>query len=75
MNDPINHPAHYTDGPVHSTCGDVIECIDISETFGFCRGNAIKYLWRAGRKADEVEDLKKARWYLDREIIRLEGRL
>ena len=38
----------------------------------FCRGNAIKYLWRAGDKNNELEDLKKARWYLDREISRIE---
>jgi hypothetical protein len=39
----------------------------------FCLGNAIKYLWRAGEKGDVIEDLKKARWYVDREIQRLEG--
>ena len=39
----------------------------------FCLGNALKYLWRAGLKGDAVEDLKKARWYIDREIKRLGG--
>lgn len=39
----------------------------------FCRGNAMKYIWRAGLKGDAVTDLKKARWYLDREIARLEA--
>jgi len=34
-------------------------------------GNAVKYLWRAGSKGDALEDLKKARWYVDREIQRL----
>ena len=39
----------------------------------FCLGNALKYIWRAGLKTDAVEDLKKARWYIDREIERLGG--
>jgi len=39
----------------------------------FCKGNAIKYIWRAGEKDDEIQDLKKARWYIDREIQRLGG--
>ena len=39
----------------------------------FCRGNAMKYLWRAGAKGAELEDLRKARWYIDREIQRVEG--
>jgi hypothetical protein len=37
----------------------------------FCVGNAIKYLWRAGLKGEQVEDLRKARWYIDREIARI----
>jgi hypothetical protein len=40
----------------------------------FCRGNAIKYIWRAGLKGDAIEDLRKARWYLDREIARMLGK-
>lgn len=66
--DPINHPKHYTSHP------SGIECIDIVEHMNFNRGNAMKYLWRAGLKddADTLTDLKKARWYLDREINRLE---
>jgi hypothetical protein len=54
-----------------------VECIVVTEHMNFCRGNAMKYLWRAGEKGgpeQEVEDLKKARWYLDREIGRLERR-
>ena len=62
--DPINHPAHYTRHP------SGVECIQIAEHFGFCLGNAIKYIWRAGEKGDALEDLKKARWYLDREIAK-----
>lgn len=64
--DPVNHPAHYTTHP------SGVECIQITEHMNFCRGNAVKYIWRAGDKGDEIEDLKKARWYLDREIARLE---
>ena len=47
-----------------------MECIEVVEHFGFCIGNAIKYLWRAGLKGDAIEDLEKARWYVDREIQR-----
>lgn len=65
MNDPVNHPAHYTSHP------SGVECIEITEHLNFCIGNAIKYLWRAGLKSDQVEDLKKARWYIDREIARV----
>jgi hypothetical protein len=65
MSDPIN-PDHYTRFPV--------EVIDITEHLNFCRGNAVKYIARAGAKdpAKEIEDLQKAAWYLDREIVRLE---
>jgi hypothetical protein len=66
--DPINRPSHYTQHP------SGIECIEITEHFNFCIGNAIKYLWRAGLKGDALVDLRKARWYIDREISRREGR-
>lgn len=65
--DMVNHPPHYTSHP------SGIECIDIVEHYPFSIGNAIKYLWRAGLKGDgaqEIEDLKKARWYIDREIAK-----
>jgi Protein of unknwon function (DUF3310) len=65
--DQINHPQHYTNHP------SGIECIQISEHMTFCAGNAIKYIWRAGLKGSKVEDLKKARWYINREIKRLEN--
>ena len=65
--DPINHPDHYTSHPSGA------ECIEIAEWFPFNLGNAIKYIWRAGRKGDRLEDLRKARWYVDREILRLEN--
>lgn len=65
--DTINHPTHYTSHP------SGIECIQIAEHMNFCLGNAVKYLWRAGVKTnDPMQDLKKARWYIDREISRME---
>jgi len=66
MSDKVNHPEHYRKHP------SGIECIQVTEHMGFCLGNAIKYIWRAGHKGSVLEDLKKARWYLDREIERLE---
>lgn len=68
-NDAVNHPPHYTDGKI-----EVIAFIE-DKGLNFHRGNAVKYISRAGKKdpAKEVEDLKKARWYIDREIRRLEG--
>lgn len=65
--DPVSRPWHYTTHP------SGIECIQVTEHFGFCIGNAIKYLWRAGLKGDAVEDLRKAAWYIEREIKRREG--
>jgi hypothetical protein len=64
MNDPVNQPKHYTDHP------SGVECIQITEHMGFNLGNAIKYIWRADLKNDAIEDLKKARWYISREIDR-----
>lgn len=66
MNDPVNHPSHYTSHP------SGVEAITVCEHYGFNIGNAIKYLWRAGLKsADPIEDLRKAAWYVHREIDRL----
>lgn len=65
MSDSVNHPKHYK----HPSGA---ECIDIAEWFPFNLGNAIKYIWRAGIKSDRLEDLRKARWYVDREIAREE---
>jgi hypothetical protein len=64
MNDPVNHPKHYTDHP------SGVECIQITEHMGFNLGNALKYIWRCDLKKDAVEDLRKARWYIDREIAK-----
>ena len=66
MNDSVNHPKHYTEHP------SGIECIQVTEHMSFCLGNAIKYIWRADLK-NGVEDLKKAVWYLNREINRREN--
>jgi hypothetical protein len=69
MSDNINHPSHYSEGPAKCQCGRPIECIDITQHMDFLRGNALKYIWRAGRKTeDKIEDLKKAIWYLSKEI-------
>lgn len=61
----VNHPKHYTSHP------SGIECIEITEHMNFNLGNAMKYVWRASLKGKEVEDLKKAIWYLEREIARI----
>ena len=66
-NDPVNKPAHYTDGKI-----EVIEYIE-DKKLGFCLGNAVKYISRAGKKDKnkEVEDLEKAIWYINRRIKEL----
>ena len=66
MNDNVKHPEHYTN------IVPGIECIEVTQHFNFNRGNAIKYLWRAGSKNNEIEDLKKAIQYIEFEIKRLE---
>jgi len=67
MTDLVNHPPHYGSHP------SGVECIVITEHYNFNVGNAIKYLWRAGLKdgVDPIEDLRKAAWYVNREIERL----
>lgn len=68
MTDNVNHPQHYkTDSG--------LEAITVIEAFfigNYLLGNVFKYIARAGKKNDRLEDLKKARWYLDREINRIE---
>lgn len=66
--DKINHPKHYTSHP------SGIECIQVTEHMSFNLGNVIKYLWRADDKGAPLDDLKKARWYLDREIVKREDK-
>jgi non-ribosomal peptide synthetase component E (peptide arylation enzyme) len=67
--DAINHPSYYTDGKIEVS--DFIADKDLN----FFRGNVVKYICRAGKKnsSKEIEDLKKAEWYLNREIDRLEA--
>jgi hypothetical protein len=65
--DLVDQPPHYTAHP------SGVECIEVTEHMSFCLGNAVKYIWRAGLKGDQVQDLQKAAWYLDREIGRLQG--
>lgn len=69
MSDNINHPKHYTSHP------SGIECIEITRHLNFNIGNAIKYLWRCGLKDGNAttQDLKKALWYINDEVKRLEG--
>lgn len=66
--DAVNNPKHYTSHP------SGVECIQVIEHFGFNLGNVIKYLWRAEEKGAPLEDLKKAAWYLNREIQKREGK-
>ena len=70
--DPVNHPPHYTSHPAKCDCGTGIECIQITEHMGFNLGNAVKYVWRADLKNNAIEDLKKAVWYIQREIAKRE---
>jgi len=67
--DPVKHPSHYISHP------SGVECIQITEYYNFCIGNAIKYLWRNGLKSGQcdIQDLKKAIWYIEREIQRREN--
>lgn len=77
LEDKVNHPSHYT--WLRELCG--IEVIDITRHLSFDRGNAVKYLLRAGHKPEEgyserqklIEDLKKAIWYINDEIKQLEN--
>lgn len=77
LDDPVNHPSHYTSDP------SGVECIQITRHRNFDIGNAIKYLWRAGLKesgiktpgsgSKQIEDLRKAIFYIEDEIKRIEG--
>lgn len=73
MRNPVDHPTHYQSIGKCSLCKHPIEAIQVTEEMSFVMGNAAKYLLRCGRKGDPVEDLLKARWYIDREIDRLRG--
>jgi len=60
--DVVNNPKHYTAHP------SGIECIEVTEHMGFNLGNAVKYLWRSDLKDNAIQDLNKAKWYIEREI-------
>lgn len=68
--DAVNHPSHYTQYPV--------EVIELTRHMSFDRGNAVKYVARAGFKGGpekEIEDIKKAIWYLNDDLVELEKKL
>jgi hypothetical protein len=58
MSDAVNNPKHYTAHP------SGIECIELTRRMSFNRGNALKYIWRAGLKDNHAQDIEKAKWYL-----------
>lgn len=66
----VNHPLHYGGDTTY-------EVIKVLEAWGldksFCLGNTVKYIARAGKKGNTIEDLEKALWYLNREITKLKG--
>lgn len=62
--DVVNHPPHYTNHP------SGVECLTITRHMGFNLGNAFKYIWRADLKGNAIEDLEKAAFYINDEIIR-----
>lgn len=70
MENVINHPSHYTDGRI-----EVIDFIE-DKNLNYHKGNAIKYICRAGKKdpSKEIEDLQKAIWYMNREIRNIKRR-
>ena len=69
MKEKVNHPDHYNSGQYEVV--DVIDDAGFGE--GFCLGNALKYILRARHKENYVEDLKKAKWYLEYLIQRIEN--
>lgn len=71
MKDLVNHPDHYKSGGIEVI--DFIEAkLTLEELKGYLRGNVLKYLSRAGKKDDELQDFQKAEWYLKRLIMNLE---
>lgn len=72
MADLVNHPPHYTQGGIE--CIDALKAALGDEGFrAYCRGAAIKYLWRGPHKGSETQDYEKARWYLNRLIEETDG--
>lgn len=86
INGPVQRPADVTEAVPEAPAEDAInpshyrrhpsgiECIEVTRHMNFNTGNAIKYIWRYLDKGDPIENLKKAQWYLDDEIRRLEGK-
>ena len=68
LNDPVNHPSHYTSGGIETI--DFIEAKDLDYNLG----NVVKYITRADKKGKKLEDLKKAQWYLNRAVSNLESK-
>jgi len=68
VSEAVNHPAHYGGNTTYEAI-KVIEAWNL----GFCLGNALKYICRATYKGNQLEDLQKARWYLDRKIAAIEA--
>jgi len=68
MSDAVNSPTHYKDGGIETI--DFIE----AKQLNYRLGNVVKYVSRAGKKDDAIQDLEKARWYLDREISKRKGK-
>ena len=70
--DPVDKPQHYNQGSIE--CLDAIESMLTAEEFkGYCKGNIIKYVWRENYKDQNIQDLKKSNFYLNRLIDRLEN--
>ena len=66
LKDEVNHPLHYNNGKVE--CIEAIDAASTKEEFeGYLRGNVLKYVWRF-RYKDNVKDLQKAKWYLEKLI-------
>ena len=73
MSDKVNHPSHYTAGGVECIDGIEAACTGLTGLEGYCTGSTLKYLWRWKHK-NGLEDLHKARWFLNRLIQHLEER-
>lgn len=72
VSDPVNAPAHYTYGGIETI--DFIKAkLSPEEFLGYLKGNVLKYTSRAGKKADLIQDLEKAQWYMNRQIKELKG--
>lgn len=69
--DPVSHPSHYRVAPPSDRHPHGIEAIDVTQLFNFNVGNALKYLLRHGKKFNKLEDLQKAKQYIDFEINRI----